>query len=87
MTPVLLADSLWTKPSCHRDSLFIMPQFSIFDPRERPFDRPACPNCGCPMWLAIVEPDKPGHEKRSYECPRCQREDEHVVQSGSGDTD
>jgi hypothetical protein len=64
-----------------------MPQFSIFDPRERPFDRPACPNCGCPMWLAIVEPDKPDHEKRSYECPRCQREQEHVVQSGSADTD
>jgi hypothetical protein len=39
------------------------------------------------MWLAIVEPDKPGHEKRSYECPRCQREKEHVIQSGSSDTD
>src|SRR4030095_3256235 len=64
-----------------------MPQFSIFDPRERPFNRPACPNCGCPMWLAIVEPDKPGHEKRSYECPRCQREEEYVVQSGLADKD
>jgi hypothetical protein len=39
------------------------------------------------MWLATVEPDKPDHEKRSYECPRCQHEEEHVVLSDSADTD
>ena len=57
----------------------VMPQFSIFDPRERPFDRPACPKCECPMWLASIEPDKPDHDKRRHECPRCQYEEETVV--------
>jgi hypothetical protein len=57
----------------------VMPQFSIFDARERPFDRPACPKCECPMWLASIEPDKPDHDKRRHECPRCQYEEETVV--------
>jgi hypothetical protein len=24
------------------------------------------------MWLARVEPDEPGHDKRTFECPACE---------------
>jgi hypothetical protein len=24
------------------------------------------------MWLTSIEPDKPGHDRRTFECPRCQ---------------
>ena len=33
---------------------------------------PNCPNCGTPMWLAGIEPDKPGQDKRTFECPACE---------------
>ena len=23
------------------------------------------------MWLACIEPDKPDHDKRTFECPMC----------------
>jgi ribosomal protein S27AE len=73
----LIEQALKLKKSSLQSS--VMPQFSIFDPRERPFDRPACPKCGCPMWLASIEPDKTDHDKRRHECPRCQYEEETVV--------
>lgn len=38
-----------------------------------------CANCGAPMWLASIEPDKPDHDKRIFECPRCQEELVEVV--------
>jgi len=33
--------------------------------------RPHCPNCGTRMWLARIEPDEPGYERRTFECPEC----------------
>jgi len=24
------------------------------------------------MWLVSIEPDQPGHDRRTFECPRCQ---------------
>jgi len=33
--------------------------------------RPLCPVCGTKMHLARIEPDKPGHEIRTFECPKC----------------
>ena len=41
--------------------------------------RPGCPRCGEVMWLAYIEPDKPDHDKRTFECPRCQHEITDVV--------
>ena len=32
---------------------------------------PPCPECGCMMWLKRIEPVKPGHDERTFECPRC----------------
>jgi len=36
-----------------------------------PLKDPPCPECGCMMWIKSIEPDKPHHERRTYECPRC----------------
>jgi hypothetical protein len=41
--------------------------------------RPDCPQCGEVMWLARIEPDKPDHDKRIFECPRCQHETTEIV--------
>jgi transposase-like protein len=41
--------------------------------------RPRCPNCGTPMWLARIEPDEPNHDRRTYECPECDRSITEVV--------
>jgi hypothetical protein len=34
-------------------------------------ERPACPTCGITMMLACIEPDKPGHDRRTFECFEC----------------
>jgi hypothetical protein len=48
--------------------------------RERPAaERPSCPKCGTQMWLATIEPDRPGHDRRTFECPRCQVEKVEIV--------
>jgi len=36
------------------------------------FDRPVCPRCGGLMWLALIEPDKPDHDRRTFECRECE---------------
>ena len=35
------------------------------------FSLPDCPKCGSPMWPARIEPDSPGNDKRTFECPVC----------------
>lgn len=27
---------------------------------------------GAQMWLAHIEPDKPDHDRRTFECPECE---------------
>jgi DNA polymerase III alpha subunit (gram-positive type) len=39
--------------------------------------RPDCPKCTAQMYLARIQPEKPGFDLRTFECPRCQ----HVVES------
>jgi DNA-directed RNA polymerase subunit RPC12/RpoP len=56
-----------------------MPLSYTFDP-VRPFiDRPQCPNCRSRMWLDHIEPDVPDHDRRTFECPRCQHVESVVV--------
>ena len=33
---------------------------------------PKCAVCDVSMWLAHVEPDKPDHDKCTFECPVCE---------------
>jgi hypothetical protein len=35
-------------------------------------DLPRCETCGALTWLASIEPEKPDHDRRTFECPRCQ---------------
>src|SRR6266850_8464249 len=32
---------------------------------------PRCPKCGAMMSLRIIEPEKPGFDARTFECPKC----------------
>ena len=41
------------------------------------------PVCGSPMWLDCIEAtDKPDHDKRTYECVRCERTRTIIVKVG-----
>ena len=40
---------------------------------------PQCDRCGVPMGLARIEPDKPNHDKRTFECPACKGEITEIV--------
>ena len=43
---------------------------------------PPCPECGCMMWLKRIEWIKPGHDERTFECPRCLYVESLVVELG-----
>jgi hypothetical protein len=34
-------------------------------------EHPRCTQCGVPMLLTRLEPDKPDHDKRTFECKAC----------------
>ena len=42
--------------------------------------RPVCSQCGAPLWLTRIQPDKPGFARRTFECPRCQNQISEVIQ-------
>lgn len=48
-------------------------------PQQKLLGRPFCPNCRSQMWLAWIEPDKPDHDRRVFECPSCPNFSESVV--------
>ena len=41
--------------------------------------RPPCPKCGMRMMLSRIEPDSPGREKHTFECPGCDKEFSEIV--------
>jgi hypothetical protein len=55
-----------------------MSQFETFDP-ARLLYMPTCKKCGAKMWLVRIEPDAPGHDRRSFECPQCENAVTEVV--------
>ena len=42
-------------------------------------ERPPCPTCITPMWLARVSPHTPGYDSRTFECPTCRHEETMIV--------
>ena len=48
-------------------------------PYTKSIVRPPCPACGTQMTLAKIEPDKPNHDKRTFECPKCKHEENVIV--------
>jgi hypothetical protein len=53
-----------------------MRQFQFIQASQQ-IEQPTCPQCGAAMWLARIEPDKPDHDRRTFECPVC----DHVVRT------
>jgi hypothetical protein len=49
-----------------------MSEWESFDPARLVLRLPTCPKCGATMWLVRIEPDAPGHDKRTFECPTCE---------------
>jgi len=48
-------------------------RFSEYTRENAPITtRPECPKCSALMYLALIEPEKPGFDLRTFECPRCQ---------------
>lgn len=41
--------------------------------------RPCCEICDAQMSLVSIEPDEPDHDRRTFECPRCQHVTVEVV--------
>ena len=37
------------------------------------------------MWLQVLEPSQPGHDKRTFACPRCQYVETFEVQNGTAE--
>jgi hypothetical protein len=40
---------------------------------------PCCEVCDAPMFLISIEPDKPGCDRRTFECRRCKHVTVEVV--------
>jgi ribosomal protein S27AE len=43
-------------------------------------ERPECPACSALMYLALIEPEKPGFDLRTFGCPRCEYTETVVVE-------
>jgi len=40
---------------------------------------PVCPTCRTAMMIVRIEPEKPDHDRRTYECPQCDHSESRVV--------
>jgi hypothetical protein len=47
--------------------------FQPATPATNAIVRPPCAKCGTSTLLSRIEPKQPGHDRRTFECPRCQR--------------
>jgi hypothetical protein len=56
-----------------------MPQFEYTPKDPNIYDRPRCPKCTTQMYLVRIEPDQPGHDKRTFKCPECDHSESVVV--------
>ena len=56
-----------------------VPQSDIINPQRTFIDHPSCPKCGSAMWLVRIEPDKPDHDLRTFECPNCEHTETKLV--------
>jgi len=42
---------------------------------------PCCAACGSPMKLTAIEPSALGKDLRTFNCPRCNRVERHIIDS------
>ena len=58
-----------------------MPQsqyLAALSPQENNW--PTCPKCELVMYISLLEPDKPGHDRRTLSCPTCDYSETIVIQ-------
>ena len=54
--------------------------FSEYTRENTPISaRPECPMCAAQMYLARIEPEKPGHDLRTFECLRADWSDHRLA--------
>ncbi len=58
-----------------------MTKYQPATPYSDSIKRPGCPRCGTRMMLARIRPipNKPDHDERTFECPKCGNEISEVV--------
>ena len=47
--------------------------------RMNPLLHRVCPQCEAKMWLTVIEPDAPGHDRCIFECRKCQHRESIVL--------
>jgi hypothetical protein len=55
-----------------------MRQFQYIPVRQE-IVHPKCAKCGSPIWLAHIEHDKPGYDRRTFECVECENSINEIV--------
>ena len=48
-----------------------MTKYQPATPHSDSIERPNCLKCGTKMRLFGIEPERPGYELHSFECPKC----------------
>jgi ribosomal protein S27AE len=62
-----------------------MLQFEYTSIKPTIYDRPKCPKCTRQMFLAHIEPGKPGFDLRTFACPRCEHSESILVKNVKAD--
>ena len=44
-----------------------------------PVVRPSCQHCHTKMLLARIQPYKENYERRTFECPKCEHIEHHIM--------
>jgi predicted RNA-binding Zn-ribbon protein involved in translation (DUF1610 family) len=60
-----------------------MTKYTPATPQTDAIVRPLCKTCGTKVFLIRIEPDKPGHDLRTFQCPECGQIETTVVKFGS----
>ena len=54
--------------------------FQPATPHSNSIVRPQCGACGNKMLLALLTPDAPGYERRTFQCPICNYSKTEIVE-------
>jgi hypothetical protein len=56
-----------------------MTRFKPATPATNAIIRPPCEKCGNSTLLARIEPDEPGYDRRTFECPVCDHSQSTII--------
>ena len=58
-----------------------MTKYQPATPHSNSIKRPNCSKCGTAMFLFGIEPESPGRELLSFECPQCHNIETRIAKS------